>query len=319
MSRLDTKALLEEFTDYLKVDRGASLNTLMSYVADLRQFFEFLDSKSDRGDKKFLFNFKTLTEKQIRGFLEHLTAQKISLRSIQRKITTLRLLYRFMILRGYADSSPMEKIKTPRLQVSLPEVFSVKEVESLLKAPDSSLVLGIRDLAMLELMYSCGLRVSELLDLHLSSVQWDDGSLLVKGKRGKERWVPMGKFAKEALKKYIETARKELMRGRYHDYVFVNQRGLKLTRQGFWKILKAYSVKLSFSKQLHPHILRHSFASHMLERGADLRSIQELLGHSDIATTQIYTHVNSSKLRQDYEKFHPRAQGVRPDVRTHTS
>lgn len=308
MSRLETKALLQEFLDYLKVNRGASQNTLLSYAADLKQFFDFLDSKSDRVEKKFLVNFSVLTEKQIRGFLDHLSAEKISLRSIQRKITTLRILFKFLIARGYAETSPLEKIRTPRLEVPLPQVFSVKEVESLLKAPDRSTVLGARDIAMLELMYSCGLRVSELLDLQLAHIQWDDGSLLVRGKRGKERWVPMGKFAREALKNYIDEARTELMKGRYHDHVFVNQRGLRLTRQGFWKILKAYAVKCGFTKVLHPHILRHSFASHMLDRGADLRSIQELLGHSDIATTQIYTHVSSQKLRQDYEKFHPRAQ-----------
>lgn len=308
MSRIDTKALLEEFLDYLQVQRGSSQNTLLSYAADLKQFFDYLDSKNDRSEKRFLFNFNALNEKQIRQFLDHLSAQQISLRSIQRKITTLRILFRFLIERRYADHNPVEKFKTPRLEVQLPEIFSVKEVESLLKAPDAANNLGRRDQAMLELMYSCGLRVTELLDLQLSSIQWQDGSLLVKGKRGKERWVPMGKFAQEALRNYVDTSRRELMKGRYHDFVFVNQRGLRLTRQGFWKILKAYSQKLGFQRDLHPHILRHSFASHMLERGADLRSIQELLGHSDIATTQIYTHINSQKLRQDYDKFHPRAK-----------
>jgi len=311
MTRLDTKALLEEYSEYLQVQRGASQNTLASYQADLKQFFEYLDTKTDRVEKKFLFNFSTLNEKNIRQYLSHLETQKISLRSIQRKVTTLRLLYKFLILRGYAESSPLEKIKTPRLEVSLPEVFSVKEVEGLLKAPDRVALLGSRDAAMLEVMYACGLRVSELLDLQLAHIQWDDGSLLVKGKRGKERWVPMGKFAREALQNYVDRSRKELLHGRYHDWVFVNQRGLRLTRQGFWKILKSYSVKLGMKKELHPHILRHSFATHMLERGADLRSIQELLGHSDIATTQIYTHINSQKLREDYEKFHPRAARVK--------
>ncbi len=305
--KLDTKALLEEFIEHLRVHRGASENTLLSYRADLKQFFEYLDTKLDR---KSLVNFDQLTEKQIRQYLNFLTDAKISLRSIQRKITTLRVLYKFLVSREYATSSPLDQVKTPRLEVQLPEVFSVKEVEALLKAPDTAAILGQRDLAMLELMYSCGLRVSELLDLQLGHLQTEDGSLLVRGKRGKERWVPIGKYAREALKKYVEGSRKELMRGRYHDHLFVNQRGLKLTRQGFWKILKAYSVKLGFSKELHPHILRHSFASHMLERGADLRSIQELLGHQDIATTQIYTHINSQKLRQDYEKFHPRAEAT---------
>jgi len=308
MSRLDTKVLLDEFADYLQIHRGASQNTVSSYVADLKQFFDYLDQKSDRAEKRFLFNFESLTEKQIKAYLDSLAAQKISLRSIQRKITTLRVLYRYLISKGYATTSPLIKIKTPRLDVQLPEIFSVKEVDSLLQAPDAAQILGCRDLAALELMYSCGLRVTELLDLQLAHIQWEDGSLLIRGKRDKERWVPMGRFAQEALKNYIDRARRDLMKGRYHDYVFVNQRGLKLTRQGFWKILKGYSARLRLSKTLHPHILRHSFASHMLERGADLRSIQELLGHRDISTTQIYTQITSQKLRSDYEKYHPRAR-----------
>ena len=308
MSRLDTKVLLDEFAEYLQIHRGASANTISSYLADLKQFFDYLDQKTDRADRRFLFNFDSLTEKQVKAYLESLAAQKISLRSIQRKITTLRVLYRYLMAKGYASASPLLKIKTPRLDVQLPEVFSVKEVDALLQAPDAAQVLGCRDLAALELMYSCGLRVTELLDLQLGHIQWEDGSILVRGKRGKERWVPMGKFAQEALKNYIDRARRELMKGRYHDHLFVNQRGLKLTRQGFWKILKSYAAKLRFSKTLHPHILRHSFASHMLERGADLRSIQELLGHRDIATTQIYTQVTSQKLRSDYERYHPRAR-----------
>jgi integrase/recombinase XerD len=303
VARLDTKTLLEEFRDHLQVSRGASQNTLSSYDSDLRQFFDYLDK-----EKKFLINFELISESKIKNYLDHLAGQNISLRSIQRKITTLRTLFKYLASKGYAGSSPLERIKTPRLEVDLPEIFTVEEVESLLKAPDPKTNLGSRDLAMFDLMYSGGLRVSELLDLKLSSIHWEDGSLLVTGKRGKERWVPMGRFAQQALRSYIDDCRPSLMKGRYHDFVFVNQRGLKLTRQGFWKILKSYSVRLRFKKELHPHILRHSFASHMLERGADLRSIQELLGHSDIATTQIYTQVSAHKLKEDYEKFHPRAQ-----------
>lgn len=302
-ANLDSRALLEEFSDYLQVQRGSSLNTLQSYQADLRQFFDYLDK-----DKKSQVNMDLVSEAKIRAYLDHLANQNISLRSIQRKITTLRILFRYLKSQGYTENFPLEKIKTPRLEVSLPEIFSVQEVESLLKAPDPKTPLGGRDLAMLEIMYSCGLRVTEMLDLKLGSIQWQDGSLVVTGKRGKERWAPMGKFAQESLKTYIDDSRPLLMKGRYHDFVFVNQRGLRLTRQGFWKILKAYAKKLQLKKDIHPHILRHSFASHMLERGADLRSIQELLGHSDISTTQVYTHITSTKLRDDYEKFHPRAK-----------
>ncbi|MBN8555475.1 MAG: site-specific tyrosine recombinase XerD [Deltaproteobacteria bacterium] len=303
MAKLDTKALLEEFRDFLQVQRGASQNTLSSYDADLRQFFEYIDK-----EKRSLINFDGITETKIKNYLDHLANQNISLRSIQRKITTLRGLYKYLKSKGYAGDSPLQKIKTPRLEVDLPEIFSVEEVENLLKAPDPKTNLGSRDLAMFDLMYSGGLRVSELLDLKLGSVHWEDGSLLVTGKRGKERWVPMGRFAQQALRAYIDDCRSTLMKGRYHEFVFVNQRGLKLTRQGFWKILRSYAQKLKFKKALHPHILRHSFASHMLERGADLRSIQELLGHSDIATTQIYTQVGAHKLKEDYEKFHPRGK-----------
>lgn len=288
---------------WLQVHRAASENTRSSYHADLKQFFEFFDP-----EKKGLVDLATITETRITDFLDHLSNEKISVRSIQRKISTLKAFYRFLISKGYATQSPLEKIRTPRLELSLPEVFSVEEVESLIAAPDTKSVLGMRDLAMLELMYSCGLRVTEMLDLKLGSIQWDDGSLVIQGKRGKERWVPMGKFAMEALRKYVDESRTQLMRGRYHEFVFVNQRGLRLTRQGFWKILKAYAVKLKFKKAIHPHILRHSFASHMLERGADLRSIQELLGHRDITTTQIYTRVSSVKLREDYDRYHPRAR-----------
>lgn len=301
-SKLDPKVLLEEFREYLKVQRSVATNTLSSYEADLRQLFEYLGAPTQG------LRLDQITEEKVRAYLDHLGNHQISLRSIQRKVTAIRVLYRFLLSKGYVDQSPVEKIKTPRLEVALPKVFSVSEVEALLKAPDLNSSLGKRDAAMLEVMYSCGLRVSELLDLELHSIRWEDGSLLVKGKRAKERWVPLGKYAIQALKNYLDISRKELMKGRYHDFVFVNNRGLRLTRQGFWKVLKAYATKLNIKKDLHPHILRHSFATHMLERGADLKSIQELLGHSDIATTQIYTQVNAQKLKKDYEKHHPRVR-----------
>lgn len=299
-AKLDTQSLLEEFKSYLQVQRSVAPNTLSSYAADLRQFFEYLKADKDG------FEVDKIDERVIRSYLDHLAKNNISLRSIQRKVTAIRVLYRFLMTKGYAEQSPVTKIKTPRLKVSLPEVFSIEEVESLLTSPDRREPLGARDAAMFELMYSCGLRVSELLDLELHSIRWDDQSLVVRGKRDRERWVPMGKMAAKALKEYLDQFRSQLMKGRYHDFIFVNNRGLRLTRQGYWKILKAYSKKLSFKKAVHPHILRHSFASHMLERGADLRSIQELLGHTDIATTQIYTQVNAKKMQEDYDKFHPR-------------
>jgi integrase/recombinase XerD len=302
-TRVDPLSLLEEFDRYLRVQKAVAENTLSSYRADLRQFFDYLNPPASG------IEINKISEADVRKYLEWLAEQEIALRSIQRKITALRVLFRFLVSRQYIEHSPITKIKTPRLKINLPEIFTVEEVKTLLKAPDRLIALGARDAAMFELMYACGLRVSELLQLELHDIQWDNFSLVVRGKRDKERWVPMGKFAGQALKEYLNEARKTLMKGRYHDYVFVNNRGLSLTRQGFWKLLKTYSSKLGFRKKLHPHILRHSFASHMLERGADLRSIQELLGHTDIATTQIYTQVNAKKLRLDYERFHPRQGG----------
>lgn len=307
-SRVDPKVLLEEFGDYLRVQRSVATNTLSSYRTDLRQFFEFL------GAHKEALHLKDLNESRIRAYLDHLADEKISLRSIQRKVTAIRVLSRFLLLKKYLEENPAEKIKTPRLKQALPEVFSIKEVEGLMTLPDRTTLLGKRDLAMFELMYSCGLRVTELLDLELQSIRWDEMSLIVKGKRDKERWLPIGKKAGAALKIYLDETRSNLMKGRYHDFVFVNNRGLRLTRQGFWKILKSYSLRMGLQKALHPHILRHSFASHMLEGGADLRSIQELLGHSDIATTQIYTQVNAQKLKADYKKYHPRSKKSEPSL-----
>lgn len=299
-SKLDPQVLLEEVSHYLANQKSVAENTLVSYQADLRQFFDWLKPPSGG------LEFSKVNQARVQQYLDHLVENGIALRSLQRKLTAIRVLFRFLLSRSYVDESPVETLKTPRSQQSLPQVFSVQEVERLLKAPNRNETLGLRDAAMFELMYSCGLRVTELLDIEIGSIQWEDGSLIVKGKRDKERWVPVGKIALEAVRDYIDKARPMLMKGRYHDSVFVNNRGLRLTRQGFWKVLKAYSTRLQFKKTLHPHILRHSFASHLLERGADLRSIQELLGHSDIATTQIYTQVNAQLLKKDYEKFHPR-------------
>ncbi len=304
-SKVDSQSLLEEFIQYLQVHRASSANTISSYQLDLKQFFHYLDP-----DGKRILKLAEVNEEKILSFVDFLSAEKVSLRSIQRKISTLRAFFKFLQATHYVNSSPLVHMKSPRIEGELPEIFTEEEVSSLLKAPDPESSLGARDLAMFELMYSCGLRVTELLDLQLMAIQWEDGSLVIKGKRGKERWVPMGKFAQKALKAYVDGVRPLLMKGTYHDFVFTNQRGLRLTRQGFWKILKTYAERLKFKKHLHPHILRHSFASHMLERGADLRSIQELLGHVDIATTQVYTRVSSAKLRDDYEKFHPRAKRV---------
>lgn len=305
-SKMDPHVLIEEFREYLRVQRSVALNTLNSYEADLRQFLDWLKAGT------LGFEPSKVSDARVRAFLDHLSEQQISLRSIQRKLTAIRILFKFLIERGYVDESPVQRMKAPRIQLSLPQVFSVQEVEAILKTPDQRTTLGLRDAAMLEVMYSCGLRVSELLDLEVSSIRWEDGTLVVKGKRQKERWVPMGKYAQDCLRRYMDSARGELMKGRYHEFAFVNSRGLKLTRQGFWKVLKAYATRLNLKKELHPHILRHSFASHMLERGADLKSIQELLGHSDIATTQIYTQVNAQKLKSDYERFHPRLQSENP-------
>jgi integrase/recombinase XerD len=248
-----------------------------------------------------------LRREHVVDFLGTLYRRNLDSRSVARHLVTIRHFFRFLLLEGAIEGDPAANIESPKFRQSLPEFLSVDEVDRLLRQPDKNDVVGIRDRAMIELMYSTGLRVSELCGLRVSDLQMEPGCLRCIGKGNKERLVPVGKRALEAVRDYLRDARQALSRGVASPYLFLNQKGHKLNRIAFWKILGEYGRKAGLRKSLTPHMLRHSFATHLLDRGADLRSVQMMLGHSDISTTQIYTHVVEERLKQVYKAHHPRA------------
>ncbi len=290
--------LLKMYCDYLAVEKGLSANSLSSYALDIRKLFEFLD----RGKKSLL----KLKEPDLVEFI-HLQSQSgLSPRSLARLVSSLKSFFRFLLMENHLKKNPAEGLTSPSLWLTLPRVLSVEEVESLLEKPDLKKPQGMRDRALLEVLYGCGLRVSELVSLELKDVRLDQGFLICKGKGSKERIVPVGRAAARWLKTYLKEVRPQWDRAG-STAIFLTRRGKPFTRQGIWKILKAYGQEAGLLDKIHPHVLRHSFATHLLERGADLRSVQMLLGHSQITTTQIYTHVSRDRLKQIYDRFHPRA------------
>ncbi|MGB9894093.1 MAG: site-specific tyrosine recombinase XerD [Candidatus Saccharicenans sp.] len=292
------EALLKIYCDYLAVEKGLSLNSISSYSLDIKKLFNYLDS-----EKKSLYQLK---ETGLVNFI-HLQAQSgLSARSLARLVSSLKSFFKFLLLENYLKKNPAEGLTSPSLWLTLPRVLSVEEVEDLMERPDLKKPQGIRDRAILEVMYSSGLRVSELVSLGLKDVRLDQGFLICKGKGSKERIVPIGRPAVRWIKTYLEEVR-PLWDKQGSQNLFITRRGKAFTRQGIWKILKAYGQEAGLNEKIHPHILRHSFATHLLERGADLRSVQMLLGHSQITTTQIYTHVSRERLKQIYDRFHPRA------------
>jgi len=292
-----TNILADQFINHLRVERGLADNTIQSYSRDLIRFLGYLDKKGVSPVKA--------TRKDITGYIESLEGS-LSLRSIARGVSALKMFFRFLINNGKMTDSPTRLLESMKLPQRLPDILSGEEVDLLLAQPDPSNNLGLRDKAMLELLYATGLRVSELTGLRLVNINLEPGYVRTIGKGAKERMVPMGDKAREALKSYIYDARPGLLHGRNSQSLFVNSRGKQISRQGFWKIIGKYGVIAGIKKRITPHSLRHSFASHLLEGGADLRSVQVMLGHADISTTQIYTHVSRERLKQVHEKFHPR-------------
>ncbi|OGP55107.1 MAG: site-specific tyrosine recombinase XerD [Deltaproteobacteria bacterium RBG_13_52_11] len=292
--------ILDPFLHYLAVEKGLARNTLEAYSRDLNAYVAFLEGEGIAS----LAETSTLT---VMAFMQRLQKRGLSLRSITRAVVALRGLYRFLSREGYLESNPLEDMELPRLSSTLPHVLTVQDVEKLLAQPDAEGLRGIRDGGMLELLYATGMRVSELVDLPTSGLNLEVGFVTIRGKGGKERIVPIGEVAMERVRIYLERVRPAMLKGRESPYLFLNNRGRKLSRQGFWKILKQYAMQAGITKRITPHTLRHSFATHLLERGADLRFIQAMLGHVNISTTQIYTHVNQEYLRQLHRQFHPRA------------
>ncbi|MFC2158261.1 site-specific tyrosine recombinase XerD [Acidobacteriota bacterium] len=297
-TQISVQEILSLFIEYISVEKGLSQNTLLSYSNDLQKFFQYMEK-----EKRPWLNAR---EDDLVKFIHFESRSGLSARSLARLISSLKAFYRFLILDGHVKSNPAVDLSSPKIWLTLPKFLSVEDVDKLLDQPDSTTEQGQRDRAMLELLYATGLRVSELLNLKLQDINLEEGFLICKGKGGKERIVPVGLSAEEAVQLYMKQARKRFVK-EPSPFLFLSMRGKAFTRQGFWKLIKKYAETAGMASKISPHVLRHSFATHLLERGADLRSVQLMLGHSQITTTQIYTHVSRKKLREVYEKFHPRA------------
>ncbi|HDZ90821.1 MAG TPA: site-specific tyrosine recombinase XerD [Deltaproteobacteria bacterium] len=289
--------LTDQFIDHLRLERGLSKNTIEAYSRDLSRLNRFLE-ESDLSPLQ-------VSRKEIRQYAGTLK-RGLSARSVARNISATKMFFRFLTREGIIGENPARLLESPRLSRKLPEVLIMAEVERLLAQPDPSTPAGQRDQAMLELLYATGLRVSELVGLKVLNVNLESGYVRTLGKGSKERLVPMGTKALQAVRDYLSGGRPQLLRGANLPHLFLNFRGRPLTRQGFWKIIRKYGKQAGIKKGITPHSLRHSFASHLLESGADLRSVQVMLGHEDISTTQIYTHVTRKRLRELHSKCHPR-------------
>lgn len=295
---LDDEVLIDGFIDRLWMEHGLSQNTLASYRSDIGGFSRWLHehksslAKVDRG--------------QLQSYLAERVAASAKPRSTARLLSSLRRLFRFMCREGMRQDDPSALIESPKLGRSLPRSISETDIEALLDAPDIKTSLGLRDRTMLELMYASGLRVSEIVSLQLNQMSLQRGLLRLTGKGNKERLVPLGEEAQDWLQQYLGNTRLELLKGKSSDAVFVTARGGPMTRQAFWHLIKRHAGRAGIAAKVSPHTLRHSFATHLLNHGADLRVVQMLLGHSDLSTTQIYTHVAQERLKQLHQQHHPR-------------
>ncbi len=294
----ESERTLDRYLDGLLVERGLSPHTVDAYRRDLRRLTSNLEDAG--GD------LLTASVDQLGRHLRRLRREGLSPRSVSRALVSMRRFYAFLVNEGDRDDNPAVNLYPPRLPRRLPKVLREEQVEALLRAPDTSRAPGVRDRAMIELLYATGLRVSEMVGLERSQLQLEAGFLIAFGKGAKERVVPVGESAETWLQRYLKEVRPAMAKGR-HDTVFVNYRGSGLTRQGFWKLLRDYGRGAGIP-DLSPHVLRHSFATHLLEHGADLRAVQVMLGHANITTTQIYTHIHEHRLRTLYDQYHPRAR-----------
>jgi len=299
---MNIDTLLDAFCAYLAMERNRSANTVESYKRDILKFAVTLKIK-DAAD------LNRLTPSDSVSYLKNLSVEKkMSPASCARSLASIKSLYKYCLVENLTQKNSATSISAPKLWEKNPKVLSVKEVDILLSAPKGDKPETTRDLAMLETLYATGLRVSELIHLTLGDVEFSAGYLTTLGKGSKQRAVPLGESALLAINEYLKDARQKLLKGKLSDYLFVTRRGGAMTRQGFWKLIKKYAKEAGITKDISPHSLRHSFATHLLERGADLRSVQSMLGHSDISTTQIYTHIAAVRMREVYKRSHPRAE-----------
>ncbi|QTD43311.1 site-specific tyrosine recombinase XerD [Sporosarcina sp. Te-1] len=296
----DARFALEDYLHFLRVERQLAKNTLVSYQRDLLDYIVHLEGEG-------YVSIEQVDRSIILLYFQKLKDLGKSTRTISRHISSIRSYHQFLVREKISSHDPTVHLETPKLEQKLPRVLSVAEIDALISSPDSSKPLGMRDVALLELLYGTGMRVSELIGLDMEDLHLSMGFVRIFGKGSKERIVPLGTGAIKACRVYVEEARSSLLKGKQATALFLNMRGTRLTRQGCWKILKGHAMEAGIQQELTPHILRHSFATHLIENGADLRAVQEMLGHSDISTTQIYTHVSRSRLKDVYVKYHPRA------------
>ncbi|WP_047151639.1 tyrosine recombinase XerC [Aneurinibacillus tyrosinisolvens] len=297
-SQPDSMLLL--FKQYLQIEKNASPLTIINYEKDILAFMEFMKQHA-------VSDYAAVSYVHVRAYLSSLNEKQYSRRSIARKLSSLRSFYRFLMREEYLDSNPFKMVSTPKIEKRLPSFLYPKEVEMLLSLPDETKHLGMRDRTILEVLYGSGMRVSELAGLTVRSIDMIIGTALVFGKGAKERYVPLGKYAIEAYKKYIQHARPALLKENRTDILFLNARGEPLTDRSVRRMINKYVEQASELLKVSPHTFRHTFATHLLDNGADLRSVQEMLGHSNISSTQIYTHVTKERLRMVYNQAHPRA------------
>lgn len=300
---------MRSYLHFCRTEKGLAYNSLDAYRRDLTRLAHFLNTLAP----------ESVTLDTLRSYLDHLRASGLSNRSIARQVTTMRGFFGFLVEEAHLPRNPAELLSAPQIGSSLPKYLDSSNLDHLLESPREDSRTGLRDRSMVDVLYACGLRVSELIGLRVSDLDESQGTVRVIGKGNKQRLVPVGREALQSVERYRAEQRPQLLKGRVSPYLFVTARGTRITRQGFWKLLRAHGKAAGIFRGLSPHVLRHTFATHLLEGGADLRSVQAMLGHADIGTTQIYTHVMRSRLRQTVDQHHPRAARKRVETRRVTS
>ena len=293
------KEFIDEFMNYLSVERGLAQNTLLAYRRDLTKYIDYLSLKGVK-------NSSQVNRSHVSDFMFDLKKHEMSATSICRNLAAVKMFHRFLVRENLAKEDPTTLVDTPKLWMRIPSVLTQAEIEAMIAAAAGKNSQQARDQAILEIFFASGLRVSELSDLKTTSIDYNVGFVRAVGKGSKERIIPLGKKAREALQKYLLRARPQLLKNQTSDVLFLSRLGKKISRQSLWAVIKFYARKANIKKTIKPHTLRHTFATHLLEHGADLRSVQEMLGHADIATTQIYTHVDKERLKSVHKQFHPR-------------
>lgn len=291
--------LLEAFLNYLSVERGLAKNTIISYQKDLNSYIDFLMTKH-------IDVLSKTTKNDITNFMLYLKDKGLNTNSIARRLTAIKVFYRFLTRERILKTDPTSLIDSPKLWKKIPTTLTYNELNLLLNQPNIRDKQGIRDKAILETLYATGMRVSEAVNLKVNNLNLDIGFLRCIGKGNKERIIPIGAKAINSINRYLKISRPHLLKNKESEFLFLNRFGKKISRQSLWKIIKKYARACGVKKPIRPHILRHSFATHLLERGADLRSVQEMLGHTNISTTQVYTHINKDRLKTIHKMFHPR-------------